>query len=371
MTGRIIIGDCRDGLAMLPDQSVHCVVTSPPYLGLRNYGVDGQIGLESSIQEYIDVMIGVFGEVRRVLRDDGTLWLNMGDMFASSGGHSAQGKSSARVGRSNVDVQNAVKGFRPGLQFNGIKNKDLIGMPWRVAFALQADGWYLRSDIIWAKPAPMPESVTDRPTRAHEYIFLLTKSPRYFYDVAAIREPFADGRRGADYPRPNAPDKIKSPYGQGFTRAAQQQKKVGGWAEGPGAHSAIEHNAGDARRPISERNRGGRTDGLTKSNNIDPSKNGGRNKRSVWTIASEPFPEAHFATFPKALVEPCLKAGCPSGGTVLDPFFGAGTTGLVAESLQRNWIGVELNPKYVDMARRRIGLAEITIETTGAREAAE
>ncbi len=293
----ILHGDALTMLKTLPDESVNCCVTSPPYWGLRDYGVDGQLGLERTPEEYASKMVEVFREVKRVLKSDGTLLLNLGDSYASdtkgSGGPSAK------------QLSNAGSFHNVNQRFNhGLKPKDLVGIPWRVAFALQADGWYLRQDIIWHKPNPMPESVKDRCTKSHEYIFLLTKSARYFYDNEAVKEPFETN------PGPLR-DKRNEGYGKAF---------------------------------LSLLGAGLRT-GYGK---------GGRNKRSVWTITTKPFKEAHFATFPPDLIEPCILAGCPEGGIVLDPFFGAGTTGLVCSRLNRQYIGIELNGEYIEMARRRI-----------------
>lgn len=412
---QILGGDCREVLKGLPDASVHCVVTSPPYWGLRDYGtavweggdagckhqgppvrtqagfnaryfgkefasdkqgdecepmgqfckcgarrIDSQLGLESSPTAYVEQMVAVFREVHRVLRDDGTLWLNMGDSYAT-----------APNGRAAADIVNDDRTFRDkpfSTVGHGLKAKDLCGIPWRIAFALQSDGWYLRQDIIWSKPNPMPESVTDRCTKAHEYIFLLSKSARYYYDADAIKET-------AEYGYSSTPQMFN---GVG-TAISSPKRKIGAVQQGSG---------------------------------------GTRNKRSVWEIATAPFSEAHFATFPPALIEPCILAGCPekacakcgapwvretrceyvdkgkgiiggkkgcdpsngwSGypsvskrvetlgfspscscnaeiapGTVLDPFFGAGTTGLVADRLGRDCIGIELNPAYADMAKRRV-----------------
>lgn len=314
----IRVGDCRELLAAMPDQSVHCAVTSPPYFGLRDYGVDGQIGLEQTPDEFVAELVAVFREVRRVLRDDGTLWLNLGDSYASTGGHTSQGAGSARAGRSNVSVQNARKGYAGGA---GVKVKDLIGIPWRVAFALQADGWYLRQDIIWSKPNPMPESVTDRCTKAHEYIFLLSKSPKYFFDAEAIKEPAVTSER--DIRRA----KITGRGGQASSASylgSAQRDKSGGFPQR------------DLENPV-------------------------RNRRSVWSVTTKPFRGAHFATFPPDLIEPCVLAGCPAGGTVLDPFGGAGTTGLVTQTHGRNAILLELNPDYADIARERLGLPTMSL----------
>jgi DNA modification methylase len=301
MSVRVMLGDVREQLRLLPDASVHCVVTSPPYFGLRDYGMAGQIGLEQTPGAFVEVMIDVFREVRRVLRDDGTLWLNLGDSYANDGkwGGSTGGKhASALHGDSGIGRRKLSTGLKP---------KDLIGIPWRVAFALQADGWYLRQDIIWSKPNPMPESVTDRCTKAHEYLFLLSKSARYHYDADAIKEAaIHEGRV------------VKA---SGSEAKNGQKGDFGATAAGFTMHDTL----------VTDRNR-----------------------RSVWTVSTQPFSEAHFATFPPALIEPCIKAGCIAGGTVLDPFGGAGTTGLVADRLQRNAILVELNPEYAAMARRRI-----------------
>ncbi len=302
MSVRILVGDCRERLRDLPDASVHCVVTSPPYFGLRDYGVEGQIGLEETPDAFVAEMVAVFREVRRVLRADGTLWLNLGDSYegARGGPQGANGQMADRsIAAQGVRVRNVTR-------VTGLKPKDLIGIPWRVAFALQADGWWLRQDIIWSKPNPMPESVTDRCTKAHEYLFLLTKSERYFYDAAAIKEPDrgrADGNVNG----------FKDRQGAASFHATSGGIGSDGWEVGTG-----------------------------------------RNKRSVWTVPVHPFAGAHFATFPPALIEPCILAGCPEGGTVLDPFGGAGTTGLVADRLGRNAILIELNSEYAAMAERRI-----------------
>jgi DNA modification methylase len=337
MTITCLCGDCREVLKTLPDESVHCVVTSPPYFGLRDYGtaqweggdpecehlpedrggrfatpvsakqrsntgsgtasnrdcscgahrIDSQIGLDPTPDEYVAQMVTVFREVRRVLRKDGTAWLNLGDCYGGPKGYTAT--------RQGMDFGRAAGGSC----FMGTTAKQLLGIPWRVAFALQADGWWLRQDIIWSKPNPMPESVTDRCTKAHEYIFLLSKSAKYYYDQEAIRDE-PTGRT----------DPIRH-FGKGEHAKSH-------WP------------------------------------NYQPDGLVGRNKRSVWEISTQPFSEGHFATFPPALIEPCILAGCPKGGTVLDPFGGAGTTGLVADRLGRDAILIELNEAYADMARNRI-----------------
>ena len=387
MTYRILTGSCLDVLPTLPEQSAHCVVTSPPYFGLRDYGADGQIGLEPTPDEFVAALVQVFREVRRVLRDDGTLWLNLGDSYASSAGEKVQRPQRDNSGglvNNRIDsrgkqswTDGAVTGgvYR---EYGSAKPKDLLGIPWRVAFALQADGWYLRSDIIWSKPNPMPESVTDRPTKAHEYLFLLTKSPRYFYDADAIREPSAE------------PERVRG------DAIGHTQRKLAG-------------------RPV---------DRIAE-------QVASRNRRSVWHVATQPFSGAHFATFPPKLIEPCILAGTSARGacaecgapwvrvvergesdyarlgkhlgaqfgkndsqpgsrgqtrnangtvpslraapvlgitwepsctcdagvvpcTVLDPFNGAATTGVVACQHGRDYLGIELNPEYVALSEDRL-----------------
>ena len=345
-------GDALEILPLLPAESVHCCVTSPPYWGLRDYGtakweggdegceheghrsmtgapgsdkqasnhganavaavacrhcgakrIDSQIGLETSPGEYISRLVSLFAEVRRVLRKDGTLWLNLGDSYSAttkgSGGHNP--KQDSNVGAWHSDRKWQIP--------SGLKPKDLCGIPWRVAFALQEAGWWLRSDIIWAKPAPMPESVTDRPTRSHEYIFLLAKSERYYYDAAAIAE--------------------RSTYAGKNVSLGEKSLSRG---QATGANVSASGNGTAAFVTVTET----------------------RNKRDVWTINGDPFPEAHFATFPPALILPCVLAGCPAGGLVLDPFSGAGTTALVAKEQGRRAIGIELNANYVAMTARRL-----------------
>lgn len=317
MTVTILKGDCREVLRTMPDESVHCVVTSPPYFGLRDYGVAGQIGLEATPDAFVSELVGVFSNVRRVLRDDGTLWLNLGDSYGATSGDIFIRGSAGKPAKNPDQTKSAriaASAIAAGAldRDTGLRPKNLLGIPWRVAFALQADGWYLRQDIIWSKPNPMPESVRDRCTKAHEYLFLLSKSERYHYDAGAIAEPFADDRMG-------------NPNGGGhYAREAFAYA-------GPGAQSGLQKGQWNA----------------------DGSKTV-RNKRSVWEVTTQPFSEAHFATFPPALIEPCILAGCPKGGTVLDPFGGAGTTGLVADRLGRNAILIELNPEYAAMAERRI-----------------
>ena len=357
----VYVGDCVESLRTMPDKSVHCCVTSPPYWGLRDYGtarweggsadcdhknrplaspkstlkghtpdvklamggmplrdtcgkcgairVDNQLGLEKTPEEYVAKMVEVFREVRRVLKDDGTLWLNLGDSYANPPSGQAQRAFNGQggdYGRGGFPKSEAHVGKLRHSIPSGLKPKDLVGIPWRVAFALQADGWYLRQDIIWAKPNPMPESVTDRCTKSHEYIFLMSKSAKYWYDADAVKE-----------------------AGTGRNWMAS-----GGNLVGKGVHKC-----GDGYRD----NKDGRSGFAT-----------GRNRRSVWHISTRPYKGAHFATFPPALIEPCIKAGCPAGGTVLDPFGGSGTTGRVANDLGRKAILCELNTSYVELIKQRL-----------------
>jgi DNA modification methylase len=324
MTVRILKGDCREVLRTMEDESVHCVVTSPPYFGLRDYGVAGQIGLEPSHEAFVAELLDVFREIRRALRSDGTVWLNLGDSYAA---HPGQRKATD-VANSPKQKSNAGS-IRIGSRSPaGLKPKDLIGIPWRVAFALQADGWFLRQDIIWSKPNPMPESVTDRCTRAHEYVFMLTKSARYHYDADAIAEDaIYSGLANQDASGFKDPRSFNGKHKDGYRTSDKQR--------------------GHGRRHAGFNDR---WDQMERAEQCS----GKRNKRSVWNVATAPFSEAHFATFPPALIEPCILAGCPKGGTVLDPFGGAGTTGLVADRLGRNALLIELNPEYAEIAQRRI-----------------
>lgn len=330
-TWNVMVGDTRASLARLPERSVRCCVTSPPYWGLRDYGHDGQIGLESSPAAYVAAMVEVFAAVRRVLADDGTLWLNLGDSYAANRGYQVP---STKGGPKHSESQAA--GGKGSDVPDGLKPKDLVGIPWRVAFALQADGWYLRSDIIWHKPNPMPESVTDRPTKSHEYLFLLAKNERYFYDADAIAEP-------SSCPAPS-PDANGSTLG-----GAAYGRSVLGSAIPEGERRV------DRRKmpPIGGVKKAG-GDNATYSGNT-PDFGTTRNKRDVWTIATQPYSGAHFATYPEALVEPCILAGSAVGDTVLDPFSGSGTTGAVAVRHGRNYIGCELNPAYIALSEKRIG----------------
>jgi len=331
----ILIGDVIEKLKTLDDASIHCCVTSPPYWGLRDYGTEGQLGLERTPQEYVEKMVAVFREVRRVLRDDATLWLNLGDCYQSGsrgGYHRARAGVSKNYG--HTGSYNDFVGAPNRFPQDGLKDKDLVGIPWRVAFALQADGWYLRQDIIWHKPNPMPESVTDRCTKAHEYIFLLSKSRWYYFDAEAIKEPASLGthqRISQDLAnqvgsfRANGGNKTNGPMKAVIAGSTRKIAEAG---------SGIANNRSyEAARAL-------------KVETV--------NKRSVWTVGTKPFPGAHFATFPPDLIEPCILAGCPRGGMVLDPFFGAGTVGIVALKHGREYIGIELNPDYAEMAENRI-----------------
>lgn len=397
MRATIHIGDALERLRELPDESAQCVVTSPPYWGLRDYGtaiwsggdpecdhrnlhgvqgksgdradrtftgsqnyyldtckkcgarrIDAQLGLEKTPEEYIGRMVEVFREVRRVLRGDATLWLNMGDSYAVQGGKKRDEEESkqnaARAAAKGYDV-GGWSGSTEHIQrctntaVSGLKPKDLCGIPWMLAFALRADGWWLRQDIIWSKPNPMPESVTDRCTKAHEYLFLLTKGARYYFDQEAVAEEVAVAtvsRLSQD------------------VEAQEGSWRVPGKTNGP--MKAVSKSGNKERKPASARgvpvDTNGSTDGAVAGS--VPWEGATRNKRSVWEIATQPFAEAHFATFPEKLVEPCILAGSKPGDVVLDPFCGSGTVGVVALRYHRDFVGIELNPEYAEMAERRI-----------------
>jgi DNA modification methylase len=331
---RIYNGDCREVLRALPEKSINSCVTSPPYWNLRDYGVAGQIGLEKSPADYVSEMVAVFREVWRVLKDDGTLWLNIGDSYSGGGGYSPEAPSN----QGNQYVTNGGKSrdYRGRALAIGLKPKDLVGIPWMLAFALRADGWYLRSDIIWHKPSPMPESVTDRPTKSHEYLFLLSKSERYYYDAEAIKEDGSGVSGGASFGKVNL--------------------------DGPGARRiSAEDNARirgtDKQRGHGRRHAGfnDRWDAMERAEQIS----GKVNKRDVWTVCPANFPEAHFAVFPPKLIEPCILAGCPDGGLVLDPFCGAGTTPFVCQQQAVGCVGIELNPNYCEIISRRLAQANL------------
>lgn len=294
--------ECLSGLKKMTDGSVNCCITSPPYYGLRDYGNDRQIGLEPTPEEYIQKLVAVFHEVRRVLSDDGTLWINIGDSYAGSMKGAAQFPDNAMnykqgTNRGTLGKATLVK------QCLNCKPKDLIGIPWLLAFALRADGWYLRQDIIWTKPSVMPESVKDRCTKAHEYIFLLSKSRKYYFDNESIKEPSTT-----------------------FDTSVRNRDKT----------------------------KMNNTPGRSKMRGLTTNDYEMRNKRSVWTVATQPFKGGHFAVFPEKLIVDCIKAGCKEDGIVLDPFMGSGTTAIVARKLNRNYIGFELNPDYVKIAENRL-----------------
>lgn len=338
MSVKIYVDDALARLRQLPDSSVNCVITSPPYWGLRDYGIAGQLGLEATPEKHITALVKVFREVKRVLKPDGTLWVNYGDTYASS----VNGRPAAEVVNDNRTFRD-----KPFSTVVGrLKPKDLVGLPWLLAFALRDRlGFYLRSDIIWHKPNCMPESAKDRPAKAHEYLFLFSKSPRYYYNYAAVREPVAANDNGIEQ-HPNA---------LSFARIVNEPELPG--------HSDSQHRI-TRGKGNSRSFRGG---AYVHSQNFQNSAamarktagnqeniSGLRNRRTVWTIANRGFSEAHFATFPPELVRPCLLAGCPADGVVLDPFGGAGTVSLEAERQQKNSILIELNPAYAEIARRRI-----------------
>lgn len=297
MNTKILNGDCIEMMRTLPEKSINCCVTSPPYYGLRDYGHGGQIGLEETPDAFVQKLVEVFCEVKRVLKDDGTLWLNLGDSYVGTGAkgeHKDPKHPEGRNAQSDTPKNNKVA---------GLKSKDLIGIPWRVAFALQSDGWYLRQDIIWHKPNPMPESVQDRCTKAHEYIFLLSKCSKYYYDSASIEEDAKWERWGNQ----------------------SENKKHSGTASHLGGKSLDE-------LPIRDK----------------------KNKRSVWSVSTKSYDGAHFATYPPELIRPCILAGCPKGGVVLDPFGGSGTTAAVANEEGRDAILCELNPEYIPLINKRL-----------------
>lgn len=397
MDSRIIQGDCIAKLAELPADSVDCCVTSPPYWGLRDYGtsrweggnpdcehiasertyteqtaavssagafseageanaerlkkgrwresghctkcgavkIDHQVGLEGTPDEFVAKLVEVFREVRRVLKSEGTLWLNLGDSYNAYNGNAGPGSGFSRGAACDTQRPKLPSGH--GLRTNSLKPKDLVGIPWRVAFALQADGWYLRQDIIWAKPNPMPESVQDRCTKAHEYIFLLSKSERYYFNSELIAEDCADSsieRWDQDIDNQEGSDRVPGKT-NGPMKAVGGKRKVNGGASFGKQNHSVEGTGAQSRtyeRPVYEK----------------------RNRRSVWTVTTKPYKGAHFATFPEDLILPCILAGCPEGGTVLDPFLGSGTTLAVALKNGCNGIGIELNPDYVELARKRI-----------------
>lgn len=336
---RVIFGDCRDTMRDLKAQGVRvqCCVTSPPYFGLRDYGHPGQIGLEKTPAEYVTALVEVFEGVRDLLADDGVLWLNLGDSYATQGGRGEARMEELGRPTAGAKTEGRWRGTTSGTKMpQGMKPKDLIGIPWRVAFALQEAGWYLRQDIIWHKPNPMPESVTDRCTKAHEYMFLLSKSERYFFDSDAIKEQSVTGD-------------IRRPYGSKGAwdlDGRPEEQRPNGKPRGKGGKNAFRGQGHFRSADTGPANREGR-------DMADVGAGETRNRRSVWTVPTQPYNGAHFATFPPALIEPCILAGSRSGDTVLDCFFGSGTTGEVAGNLGRNWIGCEINDQYAPLQRAR------------------
>lgn len=344
MTQSLFVGDALEVLKTLSSESVQSCITSPPYWGLRDYGVSGQLGLEKTPEEFVSKMVEVFREVRRVLKDDGTLWLNLGDSYCGGGnnrGARSDFKNSTKQASNRGAIGQASKFGVHNFKSETVKPKDLVGIPWRVAFALQADGWYLRQDIIWHKPNPMPESVRDRCTKAHEYVFLLSKSRKYFFDMSAILEPAVSAHE-AKWANPAG----GLHGGQSYARTGKSTRRFGSG------------NKERKLRPNSDTlNRGAQAGSIPWEGRLM------RQKRSVWSVSTKPFKGAHFATFPPGLIEPCVLAGSREGDTVLDPFFGAGTTGLVAQKHGRNWIGIELNPAYAKIAEERLNLNQLKLET--------
>lgn len=385
---RCHFGDVR---AVLRDMAaagvqVHTIVTSPPYWGLRSYLPAGhpdkahEIGSEPTIGEFIATMVEVFDLCRQVLRDDGTMWVNMGDSYAGSWGAQSREHAGKHAPNPSAISANQIKaaqiresGTGSMARTPGLKPKDLIGQPWRLAFALQDAGWWLRQDIIWHKPNPMPESIRDRCTKAHEYVFLLSKSEKYFYDFDAMQEPV---NGGAHARRPMEYSGMKRPgFGHGYDEAPKPRYKAPeGWATHPGAHGSFHKDGREKGRVADDPQPGVGRRGRKLADEGSGTKNNGsmddaladvrstRNRRSVWTITSEPYSAAHFATFPRALVEPCILAGCPPGGVVLDPFFGSGTTGQVAQQLGRHFIGIDLNRANEPLQAERLRQPSLLLE---------
>ena len=329
---RVIFGDCRDTMRDLKAQGVRvqCCVTSPPYFGLRDYGHPGQIGLEKTPVEFVAALVEVFDGVRELLADDGVLWLNLGDSYNAAGRDGHGTRTGYKQGTNRASATKA-DNCRPSVDW--LKPKDLIGIPWRVAFALQEAGWYLRQDIIWHKPNPMPESVTDRCTKAHEYLFLLSKSERYFFDAEAIKEQAVKGAANSNF---HTGKTAEHQLGRASTKPRKSNSTNDSAVPGATEHSGL-HREGTEREPEN------------------------RNRRSVWTVPTQPYGGAHFATFPPALIEPCILAGSRPGDLVLDPFMGSGTTAQVAQALGRQWIGCELNEEYAPLQQARTAQAALAI----------
>lgn len=346
---RILNGDAATRLREIHDESIQCCVTSPPYWGLRNYGVEGQLGLEKTPEGFVAAMVGVFGEVRRVLRDDGTLWLNLGDSYAGSGCGWGGGSMSENAGQHaavhGIDEPRKSKDQRPP---PGLKQKDLIGIPWLVAFALRADGWYLRSEITWCKKVPMPESVLDRPTSATEKIFLFSKAARYFYDADAVRNPPSESYANDPRWQTGSTDKNEK---NGYEAAGAQNPKR--------LHRVFDKQRGHSRRHAGFNDR---WDAMERAQQ----RANGSNMRNFWLLGPDPYPESHFATFPREVPKRCILAGSKTGDTILDPFGGSGTTGKMALELGRKALLIELNPEYCKLIERRcdvtMGLALSSVE---------
>lgn len=348
----LLIGDVLDRLRLLPDDSVDCIVTSPPYWGLRDYGASGQLGLEETFDEYLAKMVLIFKELLRVLKPSGTCWVNMGDCYATNSRGNREKVSDKLWGKHKY--RNQVR--EPRVRAIGeLKAKDLVGQPWALAFALRAAGWYLRQDIIWSKPAPMPESVRDRCTKAHEYLFLLTKRPRYYYDAEAIRQAVT----GNAHSRGNGLNPKALTNSKGCRQNASFSGAIcrpQGWAENGTEKTAIAHSRRIARQTAEPKHRKSTVNHPMGDRTRHDQTAYGANARSVWTIASRGYKGAHFATFPIELPMRCISAGCPPGGLVLDPFAGSGTTGEAAAKLGRDYLLVELNPKFVPLIVGRLGI---------------
>lgn len=355
------LGHSLEVLKSIDSESVDMCVTSPPYWGLRDYGEEDQLGLEPTPDEYVLNMMQIFDEVYRVLKSSGTLWINLGDTYSSFKDCKSTSQTIAK-GTNSEKAHVIIKGKSVSrntkkLKSVGLKNKDLIGIPWMMAFALRSNGWYLRQDIIWHKPNPMPESVTDRCTKSHEYIFLLSKSAKYYYDHESIKEPVKDetisrmGRGVGDNHKNINGAPGQTPHTMNQPRINKKMSRNprkgidnrgGNQASKDGIPAMAIHGSGIT----------GHSGYYDKDGNLIG--NGMANKKSVWTVTTKPFKDSHFATFPPDLIVPCIKAGCPEGGIVLDPFHGAGTTGMVARKLNRNFIGIELNPEYIEISERRM-----------------
>ena len=341
---KILQGDCLTVLKTVPERSVQMCVTSPPYYGLRDYGVDGQIGLEDTPEQFIQRLVDVFREVRRVLKDDGTLWVNIGDSYAAQRGGTTPPAETLAGGEhgKTPDGENVNRGRKDGYNPSrnasaiGLKHKDLIGIPWMLAFALRADGWFLRQDIIWQKPNPMPESVTDRCTKSHEYIFLLSKYPKYYFDHEAIQE--------------EAKQEWLGRYKYGFFNGKEQEN----FRPDGASNTAGIKKPQTKRKNLQENGQQNHSMHERRAHGLPDEQYAVRNKRDVWTVTTKPFTGAHFATFPEELIRPCILAGSREGDLVLDPFNGAATTGVVCKRTKRDYLGIELNPEYVKISNERL-----------------